>query len=508
MTGAPAALASLLAAHPALRLLAIGVPPPAHAGEVEAVPQATAAALAALHPARRRVFDLVVLAEPTDLAPLLPCITRRTVFACLGNTAPPGEILRLPGLTLARAVREGPWLGMAQPPPNPAGTDAATPWLAGLGEDRPVPLDPDDDSPCPALVERVELAPARSWVRREPRLLLDLSRPDRPRRLRFAEGPRLSARKLLDRFAGVELGWSDCLIAGNRFMPHYIPKAAYYASVLTGRDADSVAGRASGLVLVDGRPAIGERTLADAEHVSEPVLCATAEEPHHWGLFLLSSLPVLVREHGRPTMAWLHHRNHRQVLELAGVDPAAIRRHDVMRRYRFDDVTMIRRGGYSLHVAPWERRIFEAIVARAGQAATPRRVYISRRARNAELPGYRELLNEAALIDALAPLGFVPVAPETLDAAAQVRLFAGAEAIVGAGGGGLFNAVFCRPGTRLISIESTQTYLETHADLFASLDLDHGFIIGAQDPADHRPVNRNWTIDIPQAVAAIAASLG
>jgi capsular polysaccharide biosynthesis protein len=60
------------------------------------------------------------------------------------------------------------------------------------------------------------------------------------------------------------------------------------------------------------------------------------------------------------------------------------------------------------------------------------------------------MLNEAALIERLRPLGFDIVEPQCLTAAAQIAAFAAADLVVGPSGSRMFNAVFCRPGTKLI----------------------------------------------------------
>ena len=116
-------------------------------------------------------------------------------------------------------------------------------------------------------------------------------------------------------------------------------------------------------------------------------------------------------------------------------------------------------------------------------------------------------MEERALIDALAPLGFVAVEPETLPFAAQIQLFNQADVIVGLGGAGLFNAVFARPGTRIVTIESTAHWVHAHANLFTTAGLDYGVIFGQEDPSDTRAMHRRWHLDVPAAVAAIASAL-
>ncbi|MEN9221649.1 MAG: glycosyltransferase 61 family protein, partial [Thermostichus sp. BF3_bins_97] len=76
-----------------------------------------------------------------------------------------------------------------------------------------------------------------------------------------------------------------------------------------------------------------------------------------------------------------------------------------------------------------------------------RRIYISRsKAR------WRRVVNEAAVLACLQPLGFVPVQMETLSLPEQIALMQGAEAVIGIHGAGLTNIAFCQPQTTVIEI--------------------------------------------------------
>lgn len=66
--------------------------------------------------------------------------------------------------------------------------------------------------------------------------------------------------------------------------------------------------------------------------------------------------------------------------------------------------------------------------------------------------GARRIANEAAVLRALGSLGFVPCRLESLPLAAQIRLFAQAECVIGPHGAGLTNLLFCREGTKVVEI--------------------------------------------------------
>jgi capsular polysaccharide biosynthesis protein len=85
----------------------------------------------------------------------------------------------------------------------------------------------------------------------------------------------------------------------------------------------------------------------------------------------------------------------------------------------------------------------------AGEAKGPRFVYLSRRKL---VNSSRVMTNEGALIRSLVNLGFVCVDPQELDLAAQARLMARAEIVVGQFGAALWNLGFAPPGGVAVEI--------------------------------------------------------
>ncbi|MBI4779844.1 MAG: DUF563 domain-containing protein [Oscillatoriophycideae cyanobacterium NC_groundwater_1537_Pr4_S-0.65um_50_18] len=77
----------------------------------------------------------------------------------------------------------------------------------------------------------------------------------------------------------------------------------------------------------------------------------------------------------------------------------------------------------------------------------PKRIYVSRTQAH-----HRLVLNEAAVLQQLLPLGFVSVTLENLSFAEQIALFAQADVIIAPHGGGLTNILFCRPGTTIVEL--------------------------------------------------------
>jgi capsular polysaccharide biosynthesis protein len=144
-------------------------------------------------------------------------------------------------------------------------------------------------------------------------------------------------------------------------------------------------------------------------------------------------------------------------------------------------------------------------IARPPAAGTPEKIFISRLTRTRKHGAYRGLNNEEALIEVLHRIGFVAVEPEQLPLEAQVALFRNARSIVGLGGAAMVNTAFCRPGTRVVTIESTLGFIDGHTNIFGSLGLDYGVILGDEDRTDQRPVQWRWRLDVPRALEQIAA---
>lgn len=126
----------------------------------------------------------------------------------------------------------------------------------------------------------------------------------------------------------------------------------------------------------------------------------------------------------------------------AGVEPATIGRHLLVER--------LAASGFQLEATAGKVDfLFRRFTRQLQPAGPPLRLFVSRRRR-----GKRTLVNDAAVFRRLAPLGFRRCELETLPVAEQVRLFFEAECVVGPHGAGLTNLAFCRPGTKVVEINT------------------------------------------------------
>lgn len=107
----------------------------------------------------------------------------------------------------------------------------------------------------------------------------------------------------------------------------------------------------------------------------------------------------------------------------------------------------------------WER----VCAGVATDGGGPRRIFVTRP------PGLaRRCRNGARVEERFAEAGFVVVSPETLSIADQLALFAGADAVAGYAGSGLFSAIATAPGATMIVIAS-ESYTAANEWLISSV---------------------------------------
>jgi capsular polysaccharide biosynthesis protein len=124
--------------------------------------------------------------------------------------------------------------------------------------------------------------------------------------------------------------------------------------------------------------------------------------------------------------------------------------------------------------ARWIRERFSSPLA-----SSRRRLYVSRRDAMS-----RRIVNERDLVKELAPYGFEAVTLTGIPFVDQVRLFSGAEMIVGPHGAGLTNTVFAQPGATIIEVFSPSYINGCYWALANVCGHRYGFTVGAQRGED------------------------
>jgi capsular polysaccharide biosynthesis protein len=148
-------------------------------------------------------------------------------------------------------------------------------------------------------------------------------------------------------------------------------------------------------------------------------------------------------------------------------------------------------GGGAFAYLQREKEAFQRMAKTAGQARNgPRRIYVARTDASR-----RRMVAEDDLIRILLARGFHIVTPGVLSFAEQVRLFAGANLVVGIHGAGLTNIVFCHPGTLVYEILPAHY---TNA-CFCNLAYNCGLRYWAdafESEGTGVPVLRDWNVDL------------
>ncbi len=251
----------------------------------------------------------------------------------------------------------------------------------------------------------------------------------------------------------------------------------------------------------------------DTSKVEGSIFFATPLEPLNWGMWLLQGVVsarfFVQHQPADRLMAYVGRDWQRKLLIIAGVQDDKILHYDVGVTYKCDRLSTLQYSHVNLAPTEKECEIFHQMAAELAPDAslhTGRRLFLSRKKITESSGGrYRALLNEDELLAEVAAIGYEIIEPETLPLAEQVRLFREADVVVGLGGAAMFNVVFCRPGTTVISIESSTNFIYGHAALFKSLGHKAGMIFGSQDLTDESPVHKRWSVDIGRVSSVLKA---
>jgi len=180
------------------------------------------------------------------------------------------------------------------------------------------------------------------------------------------------------------------------------------------------------------------------------VTCTMPYNYYHWLIEALPRLALYERAGIRADRFYapVDDKFQRQSLRLLGIDPGRVEPATANRHVVADTLvaSSLRRDA-----TRWKTDFLHHRLTRGLDAASAPslRVFVSRRHR-----GKRTLTNDDAVFRALKPLGFRRFDLESLSVAEQIRLFFDAACVVAPHGAGLTNIVFCRPGTKVVEINT------------------------------------------------------
>lgn len=210
----------------------------------------------------------------------------------------------------------------------------------------------------------------------------------------------------------------------------------------------------------------------------------------HWLLDYLPRVPLALAEDrdSRLVVGARLTAFERESLRGLGVEPdrlVPLDLHQVshFRRLRIPDLGTIDRIPHPQAIE-WLRSTFQTGIG------LRRRLWLSR-----SDAAVRRVVNEEAVIEALAPLGFESVSLDGLSISEQANMFAGAEIVAGPHGATFANLVFAAPGTRVVELVPGDYRPVFFPALADNCGLKHVYLPCVPHPTEHQSVRehpRNW----------------
>jgi capsular polysaccharide biosynthesis protein len=256
------------------------------------------------------------------------------------------------------------------------------------------------------------------------------------------------------------------------------------------------------------------RVLADAIHVEGTVvLLGDDVRPLNYGHWLLDWLPRLafLGEQARRSdvfvaVPYLPAWYPWAALRLAGFPPERVIQLDMMQALRArrllvpNDLRVPPHPGHK--AAPWVLDFLRGSIGYCAfldgidAPARRKKLYISR----GDSSG-RRVLNEAAMIAALAPYGYQPVTLGGMSLAQQIAAFSCASHIVAPHGAGLANIAFADRSTTLVELFPATYGTAAYYVLAAGLGMTYASYVAAQISPGSRSQLDDFSVDIPDFLA-------
>ncbi len=189
------------------------------------------------------------------------------------------------------------------------------------------------------------------------------------------------------------------------------------------------------------------------------------------------------------------HAWQREILEAAGVDLSRTISPAAHSHLRADRLVVPSLPGSGPRMNPrWALDAVRGWLRPHEPAERGLRIYVSRGANHLT----RRVTNEADVMAALRPHGFVKVRNEDRSVREQAEMFSSAEIVVGAHGAGLANVAFCSPGATVIELVSPRWLNTTYWRLCSQLDdVEHRCLVGrGRAPRDLRQYDVNSDIEV------------
>jgi hypothetical protein len=258
-----------------------------------------------------------------------------------------------------------------------------------------------------------------------------------------------------------------------------------------------------------------ERLARIPRIAGEHLLLAGSDQPNY-GHYLLDVVPLihLGVKMRMPMLSWTLRPWQRALVARLDVPQGLIREIKPEPVFLEHAITSNRHSGAaSINAHPQTKDVFFSILANiekhAPAAERPRRLLVCRGVRDA-----RNIRNRKAMIEALARFGFTAIQPEKLPFDEQAMLFSNAEFIVTEFGSATVNAIFSRPGTKLIEIIAEGQFDPWSSHFGAMNRFEHVVLFQHQteeallrDPRHAQDSEFSYDVDVPRLVETVKTML-
>jgi capsular polysaccharide biosynthesis protein len=123
---------------------------------------------------------------------------------------------------------------------------------------------------------------------------------------------------------------------------------------------------------------------------------------------------------------------------------------------------------------------------------TPEKIYVSRR----KWQKQRRLVNEEEVEKIFSDRGFCIIYPEEMSVPEQISFFRGAKFIAGPSGSGMYNTIYCTPGTKILILISVNFITLNDSLIHSLVNLETEYLAGKVIDKERGGMFDNWEIDL------------
>ena len=124
------------------------------------------------------------------------------------------------------------------------------------------------------------------------------------------------------------------------------------------------------------------------------------------------------------------------------------------------------------HLFNIRNRLLSSVADNKSNRFTSSRIYVSRS------NSARKIVNEAEILPILKDYNFEVILCEDMSFAEQIKVFSGAEVVLGSHGAGIYNQIFCNPGAIIIEIYNKQYWHHSSRIISSLMGHSHWHIFG------------------------------